>query len=102
MEGEARSLNTKMSLLLGISARRRARLRKEVLLAGGDWPYDPPRGVMRNKRKGRKCDRIAAEKRANTAEFMKKMPEMLLNYKICWDHHLFALGLPNFIPFKQA
>ncbi|KAG9458788.1 hypothetical protein H6P81_003296 [Aristolochia fimbriata] len=66
---------------LGISARRRARLRKEVLLAGEDWPYDPPRGEMRNKRKGHKCDRIVAEKRANTAEFMKKMPEMLLDYK---------------------
>ncbi|XP_068669457.1 uncharacterized protein [Aristolochia californica] len=66
---------------LSISARRRARLRKEVLLAGEDWPYDPLRGEMRNKRKGHKCDRIAAEKRANTAELMKKMPQMLLDYK---------------------
>ncbi|OAY67417.1 hypothetical protein ACMD2_00389 [Ananas comosus] len=66
---------------LALSARKRARLRKEVLLAGEEWPYDPPRGEMRNKRKGHKCDRIAAEKRANTAELMKKMPEMLLDYK---------------------
>ncbi|KAL5990446.1 hypothetical protein ACLOJK_011348 [Asimina triloba] len=100
---------------LAISARRRARLRKEVLLSGEcalslswitcipfsvtsisfaacfrlncyflvhrDWPYDPPRGEMRTKRKGHKCDRIAAEKRANTAELMKKMPQMLLDYK---------------------
>ncbi|KAF8410394.1 hypothetical protein HHK36_002923 [Tetracentron sinense] len=66
---------------LGLSARRRARLRKEVLLAGEDWPYDPARKEMRNKRKGHKCDRISAEKRAHTAELMKKMPEMLLDYK---------------------
>ncbi|KAK9164558.1 hypothetical protein Syun_005460 [Stephania yunnanensis] len=66
---------------LGISGRRRARLRKEVLLAGQDWPYDPPRKEMKTKRKGHKCDRVSAEKRANTAELMKKMPEMLLDYK---------------------
>ncbi|XP_074559197.1 uncharacterized protein LOC141815166 [Curcuma longa] len=66
---------------LAISARKRARLRKEVLLAGEDWPYDPPRKEMRNKRKGHKCDRVSAEKRAHTAELMKKMPEMLLDYK---------------------
>ncbi|KAF9618164.1 hypothetical protein IFM89_000567 [Coptis chinensis] len=66
---------------LVISARRRAGLRKEVLLAGQDWPYDPARKEMRSKRKGHKVDRIAAEKRANTAELMKKMPEMLLDYK---------------------
>ncbi|KAF5192950.1 tyrosine sulfotransferase-like protein [Thalictrum thalictroides] len=39
---------------LGISARRRARLRKEVLLAEQDWPYDPARKEMRTKRKGHK------------------------------------------------
>nr|XP_043634236.1 uncharacterized protein LOC122605369 [Erigeron canadensis] len=66
---------------LGISARRRARLRKEVLLAGQDWPYDPERKEMRTKRKGHKCDRISAEKRANTAELMKKMPQMLADYR---------------------
>nr|ACF78931.1 unknown [Zea mays] len=36
---------------------------------------------MRTKRKGHKCDRISAEKRANTVELMKKMPQMLLDYK---------------------
>ncbi|KAG8375238.1 hypothetical protein BUALT_Bualt10G0079500 [Buddleja alternifolia] len=41
---------------LGISARRRARLRKEVL-AGGDWEYDPERKEMKTKRKGHKVDR---------------------------------------------
>lgn len=66
---------------LGISARRRARLRKEVLTAGEDWPFDPERKEMRTKMKGHKCDRIAAEKRANTAKLMEKMPEMLLAYK---------------------
>ncbi|KAG7014701.1 Protein DEFECTIVE IN MERISTEM SILENCING 3 [Cucurbita argyrosperma subsp. argyrosperma] len=66
---------------LGISARRRARLRKEVLLAGQDWAYDPERKEMRTKRKGHKCDRIAAEKRENTARLMEKMPDMLLQYK---------------------
>lgn len=66
---------------LGISARQRARLRKEVLLAGEDWPYDPERKEMRTKRKGHKHDRIAAEKRENTARLMEKMPEMLLDYK---------------------
>ncbi|KAJ3691519.1 hypothetical protein LUZ61_020683 [Rhynchospora tenuis] len=66
---------------LALTARHRARLRKEVLLAGEDWPYDPARGEMRDRRKGHKVDRIAAEKRAHTAELMKKMPEMLLDYK---------------------
>lgn len=27
-----------------------------------NWPYDPPRGEMRDRRKGHKVDRIAAEK----------------------------------------
>ncbi|CAA6675509.1 unnamed protein product [Spirodela intermedia] len=49
---------------LSLSARQRARLRKEVLLAGEDWPYDPPRKEMRDKRKG-----------------TNKMPQMLLDYK---------------------
>ncbi|KAL3574788.1 hypothetical protein D5086_022889 [Populus alba] len=66
---------------LHISARRRARLRKEVLLAEEDWPYDPERKEMRTKMKGHKCDRIAAERRANTAKLMEQMPEMLLAYK---------------------
>ena len=66
---------------LGISARRRAMVRKEVLTDGGDWPYDPERKAMRTKRKGHKCDRISAEKRENTAKLMLKMPQMLLDYK---------------------
>ncbi|MED6192647.1 hypothetical protein PIB30_011983 [Stylosanthes scabra] len=66
---------------LSISARRRARLRKEVLLAGEDWQFDQERKEMRTRRKGHKCDRIAAEKRENTARLMQKMPEMLLDYK---------------------
>ena len=66
---------------LGISARHRARVRKEVLLAGEDWPYDPPRKEMKVKRKGHKCDRIAAEKRANTARLMEQMPKILADYK---------------------
>ncbi|CAM8920359.1 unnamed protein product [Rhodiola kirilowii] len=66
---------------LSISARQRARLRKEVLIAGEDWPYDPERKPEKTKRKGHKCDRIAAEKREKTKELMQKMPEMLLDYK---------------------
>ncbi|KAG9149044.1 hypothetical protein Leryth_010636, partial [Lithospermum erythrorhizon] len=66
---------------LGISARERARVRKEVLLAGEDWPYDPERKEMRDKRKGHKCDRIAAEKRANTARLMEQMPKKLAEYR---------------------
>ncbi|KAI3460424.1 hypothetical protein Pfo_017087 [Paulownia fortunei] len=66
---------------LGISARRRARLRKEVLLAGADWEYDPERKEMRTKRKGHKVDRLAAEKRERTAELMEAMPQMLADYR---------------------
>ncbi|XP_020594487.1 uncharacterized protein LOC110034578, partial [Phalaenopsis equestris] len=66
---------------LALSARKRAAIRKEVLLAGEVWPYDPPKKEMRNKRKGHKCDRVSAEKRAHTAELMKKMPDILLDYK---------------------
>ncbi|MQM09062.1 hypothetical protein Taro_041923 [Colocasia esculenta] len=67
---------------LSLSARQRARLRKEVLLAGEEWPYDPPRKEMRTKRKGHKCDLVSAEKRANITKLMKKMPQMLLDYKL--------------------
>ncbi|GAB4826212.1 hypothetical protein Ancab_009077 [Ancistrocladus abbreviatus] len=74
-------LGARKPLGLGISACQRARLQKDVLLAGEDWPYDPERKVMRTKRKGHKCDRIAAEKKTNTTELMKKMPQLLLDYK---------------------
>ncbi|KAI4997600.1 hypothetical protein ZWY2020_052942 [Hordeum vulgare] len=47
---------------LGISDRKRVRLRKEVLLAGEDWTYDPSCGEMCTKRKGHKVDRITVEK----------------------------------------
>ncbi|KAG6419714.1 hypothetical protein SASPL_116224 [Salvia splendens] len=66
---------------LAISARHRARIRKEVLLAGGDWEFDPERKEMKTKRKGHKVDRLAAEKRANTARLMGEMPKMLDDYK---------------------
>ncbi|KMZ59930.1 hypothetical protein ZOSMA_63G00420 [Zostera marina] len=66
---------------LAISALHRAKLRREVLLAGEEWNHDPPRKPMRDVRKGHICDRIAAQKRENTAELMKKMPQMLLDYK---------------------
>ncbi|XP_059287928.1 uncharacterized protein LOC132041137 [Lycium ferocissimum] len=76
---------------LGISARHRARLRKEVVLAGQDWPYDPARKETRTKQKGHKCDRISAEKRAKTAELMQKMPEMLADYrKRKWERKMKA------------
>ncbi|PHT90276.1 hypothetical protein T459_05389 [Capsicum annuum] len=76
---------------LGLSARHRARLRKEVVLAGHDWPYDPARKEMRTKQKGHKCDRISAEKRAKTAELMQKMPEMLADYrKRRWERKMKA------------
>ncbi|XVF12679.1 hypothetical protein REPUB_Repub08aG0140000 [Reevesia pubescens] len=39
------------------------------------------RKEMRSKMKGHKCDRIAVEKRENTADLVLKMPEMLLDYK---------------------
>ncbi|KAK5802598.1 hypothetical protein PVK06_030205 [Gossypium arboreum] len=52
-----------------------------MLLAGQDWSYDPEKKEMRSKMKGHKCDRIAAERRENTANLMQKMPEMLLAYK---------------------
>lgn len=37
-------------MLVGING---ARLRKKVLLAGQDWPYDPERKEMRTKRPGK-------------------------------------------------
>eukprot|EP00252_Welwitschia_mirabilis_P017305 TRINITY_DN3835_c0_g1_i2.p1 TRINITY_DN3835_c0_g1~~TRINITY_DN3835_c0_g1_i2.p1 ORF type:complete len:224 (-),score=35.60 TRINITY_DN3835_c0_g1_i2:305-976(-) len=66
---------------LSLSARRRAHLRRQVLLAGEDWTFDRPRKPMKNKMKGHKRDRISAERRARTAELMEKMPQMLLEYK---------------------
>lgn len=66
---------------LAISARHRARLRKETLLAGGDWPYDAPRKEMKTRIKGHKVDRLAEQKRAKTAELMEKMPQMLAEAK---------------------
>ncbi|KAK4387436.1 hypothetical protein Sango_2350200 [Sesamum angolense] len=76
---------------LSISARRRARLRKEVLLAGADWEFDPERKEMRTKRKGHKVDRLAAEKRERTAELMEAMPQMLADYrKRRWERKMKA------------
>ncbi|KAG8066965.1 hypothetical protein GUJ93_ZPchr0005g16292 [Zizania palustris] len=46
----------------GLSGRRRTRFHKEVLLAGESWTYNPPRGKIRTKRKGHKCNHISAEK----------------------------------------
>lgn len=66
---------------LAITARHRARLRKETLLAGGEWPYDAPRKPMKTRQKGHKVDREAALKRARTAELMEKMPQMLAEMK---------------------
>ncbi|KAJ7545071.1 hypothetical protein O6H91_09G106000 [Diphasiastrum complanatum] len=66
---------------LAISARHRARLRKQTLLAGREWPYDQPRKEMKTKMKGHKVDREAAEKRKRTVELMEKMPQMLLDLK---------------------
>lgn len=66
---------------LAISARHRAKIRKETLLAGGEWPYDAPRKPERTKMKGHKVDREAALKRARTVELMEKMPQMLADMK---------------------
>ncbi|KAH6832344.1 tyrosine sulfotransferase-like protein [Perilla frutescens var. hirtella] len=66
---------------LAISAHHRARIRKELLLAGGDWEFDPERKEMKTKRKGHKVDRLAAEKRANTARLMEEMSKMLDGYR---------------------
>ncbi|KAK8934236.1 hypothetical protein KSP39_PZI014799 [Platanthera zijinensis] len=84
---------------LALSARKRAAIRREALLAGEDWPYDPPKKEQRTKRKGHKCDRVSAEKRARTAELMQKMPEMLLAYKVskCIGYQLPFILSCNFI-----
>ncbi|KAH6801534.1 tyrosine sulfotransferase-like protein [Perilla frutescens var. hirtella] len=55
----------------------RARIRKEVLLAGGDWEFDLEKKEMNTKRKGHKVDRLAAEKRENIVRLMEEMPKML-------------------------
>ncbi|KAM7269856.1 hypothetical protein ACFE04_025353 [Oxalis oulophora] len=70
---------------LGISVRHRARLRKEVLLAGQDWPYDAERKEMRVKMKGHKVDRIAAEKRAETGIIGLETEYGILNIKLLPD-----------------
>ncbi|CAI5970934.1 unnamed protein product [Closterium sp. NIES-64] len=43
-----------------ISAKNRARLRRETLLSGEEWPYDAPRKEMKTKIKGHKHDKEAA------------------------------------------
>ncbi|KAL0325913.1 UNVERIFIED_CONTAM: hypothetical protein Sradi_5160600 [Sesamum radiatum] len=77
------------NLLVSVHAIELAR--KEVLLAGSDWPYDPERKEMRTKRKGHKVDRLAAEKRERTAELMEAMPQMLADYrKRRWERKMKA------------
>jgi hypothetical protein len=66
---------------LAISARHRARLRKETLLSGGEWHYDAVRREPRTRMKGHKVDREAAIKRARTVELMEKMPQLLAEMK---------------------
>lgn len=64
-----------------ISARHRARLRKEALRTGQEWPYDTPRKEVVVKQKGHKHDKEAAERRERTKELMEKMPQMLADMK---------------------
>ncbi|KAG6546373.1 hypothetical protein Mapa_012414 [Marchantia paleacea] len=66
---------------LAISARHRARIRKETLLSGGEWRYDADRKEMKTFLKGHKVDRLAEQKRAKTVELMEKMPQMLAEMK---------------------
>ncbi|KAL4422994.1 hypothetical protein ABPG77_005474 [Micractinium sp. CCAP 211/92] len=56
-----------------ISAKNLARLRREALLAGEEWPYDKPAAeVQRRKPKGHKHDR---EKPLREAAIQKKLAE---------------------------
>ncbi|CAI7862581.1 unnamed protein product [Closterium sp. NIES-54] len=64
-----------------ISAKNRARLRRETLLAGEEWPYDAPRKEMKTKIKGHKHDKEAAVRQEKIAENMAKMPELLEQMK---------------------
>ncbi|CAI5474391.1 unnamed protein product [Closterium sp. Yama58-4] len=64
-----------------ISAKNRARLRRETLLAGEEWRYDAPRKEMNTKMKGHKHDKEAAVRQEKIAENMAKMPELLEQMK---------------------
>ncbi|GJM94378.1 hypothetical protein PR202_ga11018 [Eleusine coracana subsp. coracana] len=67
---------------LGLSARKRgsasARRSSSPARTG---PTTRPAGRCGPSARAQVCDRISAEKRANTVELMKKMPQMLLDYK---------------------
>eukprot|EP00898_Chlorokybus_atmophyticus_P007539 jgi/Chlat1/7787/Chrsp66S07254 len=64
-----------------ISARIVARMRREELLAGRDWPFEQPRKEMKTVMKGHKCDREKAERVKRIEENMKNMPQILADWK---------------------
>ncbi|GBG71561.1 hypothetical protein CBR_g8977 [Chara braunii] len=64
-----------------MSAKNIARVRRQVLLVGEEWPYDKPRKEMKTRVKGHKVDRIAQAKREKTKELMEQMPQLLADMK---------------------
>ncbi|GAQ81446.1 hypothetical protein KFL_000800240 [Klebsormidium nitens] len=64
-----------------IKAREAAKLKRETLLSGREWPHDPPRKEMKNIMKGHKHDRIAAERRKKIEETMARMPQIIADFK---------------------
>jgi len=64
-----------------ISARKRAKIRKEALLAGLEWPHDAPRRPEKPWMKGHKHEREAAARQGRIAELMEKMPQILADWR---------------------
>ncbi|CAD7695999.1 unnamed protein product [Ostreobium quekettii] len=69
-----------------LSARQIAKLRKECLLLGGEWPYEhvwpgTKKPVSQKKPKGHKWEAEKVERQKKIEENMKQMPKRIAEYK---------------------
>ena len=66
-----------------LSGKRAAKLRKETLLAGGDWPHDPPRkpGKPLVFKGELKRARAKEDREALIAENLKQMPKWVAAHR---------------------
>lgn len=65
------------------SARARARLRKQTIMAGKPWPYDIPKKevVKEVMFKGRRRDMVRVHRKAQIERCMKRMPKLIEEYR---------------------
>jgi hypothetical protein len=66
-----------------VSAKNAAKLRKEALLAGSEWPYEQPEpeAPKKVKLKGHKHDKLAAKRQDTIKKNLEDMPKKVAQYR---------------------